>query len=133
MPAGPSCSQQKKDNSLMSRKNLSTSSLPFGRLLEDPVGNIINVIRSKFFTKGGHRIFAVGDLGLDGVDIVTSKQVLLKRFFFDLLLGDNAVVTTSMAGCTVGTENSFTVFQVRCQCRAAACHSCQKAQCKAQG
>merc|ERR1719410_140587 len=111
----------------------STASVPLGCVIIYPGSNILNVIRSKFFTKGRHRVFAVGYLVLDGFNIVTSSQILLDCFLLDFFLGDDTVVATGMTSSTVGTENSLTVFQVCCHHRAAPCHSCQQAQCKAQG
>merc|ERR1719204_536815 len=88
------------------------SSIPFGCLLVHPVCNIVDIIRSKFLTKSRHRVFTVGDLGFDSINIVTSEQVLFELLLHDFFLGDDTVVATGMASSTIGAENGLTIFQV---------------------
>merc|ERR550532_1918774 len=123
---------RKKTATTVQGEQRSTSSVPLGCVIIHPRSNIFNVIRSKFFTKGRHVVFTVGHLVLDGLNIVASSQILFDGFLFNFFLGDNTVVAASMTSSTVGTENGLTVFQVCCHHRAAPCHSCQKAECKAQ-
>merc|ERR1719323_1321281 len=92
---------------------------PLVRLVEDVVCHVLNVIGAEALAEGRHGAFAVGDLILDGVDVVAASEVLLERLLPELLLGHHAVVAARVAGRAVAEEDAFTVLEVCCQGRAA--------------
>merc|ERR1719382_84784 len=74
--------------------------------------NILNVVGAKLLTEGRHGVFAIRDLGDNGLDLETTCKVLLKLRLLDLLLRHDAVVATGVARRAVRLENGLTIFQV---------------------
>merc|ERR1719471_2709800 len=85
---------------------------PLVSLVVNVVRNVLDVIGAEALAEGGHGALAVGDLGLDGINVVTTGEVLLKRFLPELLLGHHAVVAARVAGRTVAEEDALAVLEV---------------------
>merc|ERR1719284_411399 len=104
---------------------------PLVGLVEDIAGNILDVIRAELLTESRHGTIAAGQLLDDGTNFVLAigHQSLL----LDLLLSDNGVVATSMAGGAVTVEDSHAVVQVCCHGRTSSHHSSQQAHGSTQG
>ena len=83
------------------------------RGLDHESSNIGNVVIRKTSTESRHGVLSVGDL-LDYRSLVTAtRQVLLESFLLQGLVGHDDVLTSSMAGSTVGVKDLFTGTYIR--------------------
>merc|ERR1719291_821568 len=85
---------------------------PLVGLLVDPSGHVLDVIRAQLLPERRHGVLAIGHLGLDGLHIVATREVLLDRLLFDLLLWHHAVVAASVAGGAIALEDALPVLKV---------------------
>mmetsp|Transcript_36142 Transcript_36142/g.82139 ORF Transcript_36142/g.82139 Transcript_36142/m.82139 type:complete len:214 (-) Transcript_36142:88-729(-) len=123
MPIGPKNRLQPRSLTQAARpmlQPLRRRRSPLGRLLEHPVGDVLDVIGAEALAEGGHGALAVGDLVRDGLNIVAAREVLLKSLLLQLLLGHDAVVAAGMAGRAITLEDRLAVLQVGGKRRAAA-------------
>merc|ERR1719174_553820 len=83
------------------------------RLAEHVGGNILNVFGGKLLTEGWHGAIAIRGLLLNQRHAVFA--ILLECLLLQLLLRNNAVVSSSMARCAVSIEDRLAVLNVSCQ------------------
>mmetsp|Transcript_36145 Transcript_36145/g.82151 ORF Transcript_36145/g.82151 Transcript_36145/m.82151 type:complete len:206 (-) Transcript_36145:103-720(-) len=130
MPIGPKNRLQPRSLTQAARpmlQPLRRRRSPLGRLLEHPVGDVLDVIGAEALAEGGHGALAVGDLVLDGLHVVATGEVLLERLLLELFLGDDAVVPTGMARRAIALEHRFAVLEVCRKGRPATHNRCKKA------
>merc|ERR1719436_2194745 len=99
---------------------------PLVRLVEDVVGDILNVIRGETLTECRHGAVAIGRLLDDRLNRVLA--IGLEGLLLDLLLRHDAVVAVSMTSSAIGCEDARSILQIGGQRRAAAKHGGEQAE-----